>query len=135
MTPDSACTASAIYSGVKTTYGTFGYDSGVERKVASSIKRSQKVSTIAEWFQEAGKATGLVTTARVTHATPGALYAQTIERDYECDGEILFDDQESKDIAWQLVNQEPGRNLKVILGKVITLRKVFSRDSEERPSI
>ena len=29
--------------------------------------------------------TGLVTTARVTHATPAALYAKTANRDWECD--------------------------------------------------
>jgi alkaline phosphatase len=29
-----------------------------------------------------------VTTARVAHATPGALYAHTADRDWECDKEM-----------------------------------------------
>ena len=39
-----------------------------------------EVSTVLDWAQEAGMATGLVTTARVTHATPAALYAKTAYR-------------------------------------------------------
>ena len=39
---------------------------------------------------------GLVTTTRVTHATPAALYAHTVNRDYECDGEIPQEDTDSK---------------------------------------
>ena len=39
---------------------------------------------------------GLVTTTRVTHATPAALYAHTVNRDYECDGEIPQEDNDSK---------------------------------------
>ena len=31
---------------------------------------------------------GIVTTARVAHATPGALYAHTADRDWECDKEM-----------------------------------------------
>ena len=41
---------------------------------------SPEVSTVLDWAQEAGMATGLVTTARVTHATPAALYAKTAYR-------------------------------------------------------
>ena len=41
---------------------------------------SPQVSTVLDWAQEAGMATGLVTTARVTHATPAALYAKTAYR-------------------------------------------------------
>ena len=39
---------------------------------------------------------GLVTTTRVTHATPAALYAHTVNRNYECDGEIPQEDTDSK---------------------------------------
>ena len=77
QTPDSACTASALYSGIKTNYGTLGYDSAVERDIESSVTDSNEVTTVLKWAQEAGKATGFVTTARVTHATPAALYAHT----------------------------------------------------------
>ena len=47
----------------------------------------------------------------VTHATPGALYAHSYDRYFQCDEDL--DAAETPegvhDIAWQLVNQEPGR--------------------------
>ena len=45
-----------------------------------SMLATPEVSTVLDWAQEAGMATGLVTTARVTHATPAALYAKTAYR-------------------------------------------------------
>ena len=60
---------------------------------------------------------GFVTTTRVTHATPAALYAHSANRDWEC---LIPDDVENskdaKDIAWQLINESPGNKTKVILG-------------------
>ena len=62
---------------------------------------------------------GFVTTARLTHATPGALYAHTNDRDWECDSK--FDQAGSPpegahDIAWQFVNSAPGNRTKVAMG-------------------
>ena len=45
-----------------------------------SMLATPEVNTVLDWAQEAGMATGLVTTARVTHATPAALYAKTAYR-------------------------------------------------------
>ena len=115
QTPDSACTASALYSGIKTNYGTLGYDSGVEQDNDSSVTASNEVTTILKWAQDSGKATGFVTTARVTHATPAALYAHTVDRDYECDSEMP-NNSKAKDIAWQLIHADPGNKINVMLG-------------------
>ena len=60
----------------------------------------------------------LVTTARVTHATPAALYAHTVERDYECDSKIPTASK-AVDIASQLIHNDPGKNINVMLGKFI----------------
>ena len=60
---------------------------------------------------------GFVTSSRVTHATPAALYANVHNRDWECDADE--DDntpQGFHDIAWQLINQAPGNKTKVIMG-------------------
>ncbi|KAG8233244.1 hypothetical protein J437_LFUL013506, partial [Ladona fulva] len=58
-----------------------------------------------------------VTTTRVTHATPAALYSHVNHRDWECDSEIPKKYQSCiKDIARQLVEDSPGRNFKVIMG-------------------
>ena len=85
LVPDSAATAFAMFSGVKTKYYTFGYDSEIQRGSVSSMLATPPVSTVLEWAQEEGMATGLVTTTRVTHATPAALFAKSAHRDWECD--------------------------------------------------
>ena len=56
-------------------------------------------------FVVSGKATGIVTTARVTHATPGALYAHSPYRYWENDAEIPAEEAAKGciDIALQLV--------------------------------
>lgn len=73
-----------------------------------------------QWAQWAGKATGIVTTTRVTHASPAGAYAHTAQRDWESDEEIINDADEDKanitqcdDIAKQLIYNDPGRNFKV----------------------
>lgn len=56
---------------------------------------------------------GFVTTTRVTHATPAALYAHSAHRNWECDGNLGQMGIGCKDIADQLVSENPGRNIKV----------------------
>lgn len=57
---------------------------------------------------------GIVTTARITHATPGATYAHVTNRDYEADSNLPREKQAScQDIAHQLINSEAGKKLKV----------------------
>lgn len=68
-------------------------------------------------FQKAaGKGTGIVTTTRVTHATPAGTYAHVANRDWEDDQAQSLDGVDSStcdDIAEQLVNNSPGKNFKV----------------------
>ncbi|NIO39814.1 MAG: alkaline phosphatase, partial [Burkholderiales bacterium] len=64
------------------------------------------------------KSTGVVTTTRVTHATPASVYAHTAERDWESD-RFLPEEAVSdgcKDIAYQLMNFSFGNGLDVALG-------------------
>ncbi len=58
--------------------------------------------------------TGVVTTARMTHATPAATYAHTFDRDYECDTKLEYVSpgadisdvpKMNQDIAWQMVQK------------------------------
>ena len=58
----------------------FPFISRFQLKSLDSMLTTPQVSTVLDWAQEAGMATGLVTTARVTHATPAALYAKTAYR-------------------------------------------------------
>lgn len=55
---------------------------------------------------------GFVTTTRVTHATPAPLYAHGPNRKWEADGPMPESASRCKDIARQLVEDEPGRNIK-----------------------
>ncbi|XP_071521133.1 alkaline phosphatase-like [Panulirus ornatus] len=115
--PDSAATATAYLSGVKANSRTLGVNSAVEFGDCAASKNSENhVSSILQWAQDAGMSTGIVTTTRVTHATPAALYAHSPHRNWECDGKLGEDGAGCKDIADQLINDSPGKNVKVILG-------------------
>ena len=91
MVSDSASTAFAMYSGVKTTGYTMGYDNKVGYLNMSSEVGLPRVKTILDWAQEAGKKTGFVTTTRMSHATPAALYSKTVSRFWECEQDIRED--------------------------------------------
>lgn len=57
---------------------------------------------------------GVVTSTRVTHATPSATYAHVTDRDWECDGSVPEECKDViKDIARQLVEDEPGASINV----------------------
>ncbi|XP_069679689.1 alkaline phosphatase 4-like isoform X2 [Periplaneta americana] len=116
--PDSAGTATAMFTGVKSNYYMLGLDSNAQYGVCDNQRNKRsRLDSIMKWAQVAGKDTGVVTTTRVTHATPAALYAHSNHRDWECDSEIPLKYRDCiKDIARQLVEDEPAKNFKVILG-------------------
>ncbi|KAG1651307.1 Alkaline phosphatase, tissue-nonspecific isozyme [Nymphon striatum] len=109
---DSAGTATAFLCGVKSKYGTIGVDDNIIRYNCSTVNKS-KLSCIGDWALMSGKGAGVVTNMRVTHATPSPLYAASAERYWEHDG---LSDKNCDDIAKQLVQNYPGKNLQVILG-------------------
>ncbi|XP_014663549.1 PREDICTED: alkaline phosphatase-like [Priapulus caudatus] len=115
---DSAGSATAYLSGVKANYYTIGVDGSAVLKRCDTVERS-KVDSILKWAQDEGKSVGFVTTARATHASPGPLYAHAAYRYWENDAEMMkgVDDDASscKDIARQLVEDDPGRKIQVIL--------------------
>lgn len=113
QTPDSAGTASAILSGVKTNYFLIGLDA---RAQAADCPGSagKHLTTILDWAHEAGKKTGVVSTARITHATPAAAYAHSADRYWEGDVDLKGIPGNCKDIARQLV--EDNAFINVILG-------------------
>ena len=60
-------------------------------------------------FNQPGKSTGVVTTTRVTHATPGASYAHSADRDWMSDAEMPEDVRDvCDDIAQQLLKNIPN---------------------------
>lgn len=68
--PDSACTATAFLSGIKTNFGVLSMSANVpSRNCSAEADESNHVDSIFKYAQTAKKATGIVTTARLTHAT------------------------------------------------------------------
>ncbi|XP_035735823.1 alkaline phosphatase-like [Vespa mandarinia] len=115
--PDSASTATALFGGVKTNYKVVGVDVNVKLgDCKASLNKNYHVDSIISLAQASGKATGFVTTTRVTHATPAPLYAHCPNRRWECEANIPKNITACKDIARQLIENEPGRNIKVIMG-------------------
>lgn len=116
--PDSAGTATAIFSGVKTRMGYLGVDHRpAYNECDTQLYEDSKLKGVLHWAQDAGKETGIVTTARITHATPGATYSHVTNRDYEADSNFPRNKRGScQDIAQQLINSEAGKKLKVAFG-------------------
>lgn len=76
---DSAPASSAMATGIKTNNGVISQDS-----TAIQGKRDgENLTTILEMAEDRGLSTGLVTTTRITHATPAAFYAHVDNRDNE----------------------------------------------------
>ncbi|CAG9854778.1 unnamed protein product [Phyllotreta striolata] len=120
QTADSACSATAYLGGVKANLATIGVSAAVNKRNCSAMNRKEnQVDSIARLFQLKGRRTGLVTTTRVTHASPAGVYAHTAYRRWESDTSVMkseHDPKECRDIAYQLVFGETGKNLQVILG-------------------
>jgi len=107
QTPDSAGTMTAMISGVKTDVGVIGVDEDIERGDCATVAGNELVTAL-ELAEMAGMSTGIVSTARITHATPAATYAKAADRNWEdvsdMPGEAISGGCE--DIASQLVNFE-----------------------------
>jgi alkaline phosphatase len=84
QTPDSAGTMSAMMTGVKTRAGLISMGTEQELSDCKGSERYQK-ETLLEWGHKQGFDTGVVTTARLTHATPAATYAHSPDRGWEGD--------------------------------------------------
>jgi alkaline phosphatase len=117
QTPDSAGTITAIVAGTKTRAGVLSVDRKVERGDFASVT-GHELRTIVERAEERGLATGLVTTTTVTHATTGALYAHSPDRDWQSDDMLAPEARAAAfpDIARQLVEFPLGDGIEVALG-------------------
>ncbi|KAF1696656.1 alkaline phosphatase [Pseudoxanthomonas koreensis] len=116
QTPDSAGTMTAITTGVKSHMGAIGVSAGDRHDCADSL-RKQRLT----WLQladSAGMATGIVTTARLTHATPAATWAHSPDRNWENDTDLPPEAVAAgcTDIARQMVATPFGHGPQVLLG-------------------
>ncbi|CAG5126105.1 unnamed protein product, partial [Candidula unifasciata] len=110
---DSAASGTAYMTGVKTNQGVLGLSALAERGNCNSSKGAE-VQSVLRWSAAAGKSTGVVTTTRITHATPASSYAHAAERDWESDRLIPESERNCEDIALQLITR--NQDINVILG-------------------
>ncbi len=116
QTSDSAPTATAMVAGIKTNDGAISVDQGINRtEPDAAVTAAHSVKTLMERAEARGMSTGLVTTARVTHATPAVNYAHISNRDWEADSNLPAG-ATVKDIARQLIEFPYGDGLEVALG-------------------
>jgi alkaline phosphatase len=139
QTPDSAGTASALNTGVKCKSAVLGVGEGLRRGHCEDVP-----ANMAETFAETVKAyqqkkIGVISTARLTHATPGGVYAHIEDRNVESSRPSAADEPaaagteawelfhtrtdtteascaDSKDIATQLIDAMLGGRVDIALG-------------------
>lgn len=117
QTPDSAGTMTAMITGVKTRRGMLSVAPSAPRgDCAAGL--AAPLATAIEIALSAGLGTGIVTTTRLTHATPGAAYGHSAERNWEVDAEMPDEARAAgcRDMAQQLVEFDVGDGLHVAMG-------------------
>ena len=119
QTPDSAGTMTAMMTGMKSKAGVISVGQAMTRGNCSNIT-GNTLTTALEHAEKIGMSTGIVSTARITHATPAATYAHVSDRNYEDDRDAskFADVSGCKDIASQLIDLKDryGDGLEVALG-------------------
>jgi len=105
--PDSAGTATAMHSGQKTRIGVLGIGPEAEKGVCRDAL-AHPLPLLGEEVKRRGLALGIVTTTRLTHATPASVYSRSADRDWESDTNIPADQRADgcKDIALQLAEAQ-----------------------------
>jgi alkaline phosphatase len=114
---DSAGTASAMNTGVKTDIGVINYFANQPPEACAKPETLPR--SFAEIAKARGLAVGVVTTTRITHATPAAVYGHAYSRNWEgADRAYPAAARASgcPDLASQLVDFKPGGGLDVVLG-------------------
>jgi len=114
--PDSAGTATAILSGYKTNIGAINVkpDESVRKMVLNSCVLNNQPPTLTQRAKKAGMSVGVISTARITHATPAAMYGRAVDRDWEADADV--DERAAKARCKGLASQLLKSPVDIILG-------------------
>ena len=107
--PDSAGTATAILSGYKTNIGAVNVrpDKSLNKMFLEGCGGDAK-PTLTQKAKSQNKVVGVISTARLTHATPAAMYAHTVSRNIEAQRDLTppFDYEGCKSISQQLIESK-----------------------------
>ena len=113
--PDSAGTATAILSGYKTNIGAVNVrpHKSVKKMVLNSCILKNSPPNLTERAHKKGLSVGVISTARITHATPAAMYGHAVDRGWEAEKEV--DERavkaKCKGLSSQLLNNSPDITL------------------------
>ena len=114
--PDSAGTMTALVTGRKARVGVLSVDPSVAYGDCEGAL-GNPLTTLLEEAEQRAYRTGLVTTTRITHATPAAAYAHSADRKWEYAAVMPENARgKCKDIARQLVEFPHGDGVDVLLG-------------------
>lgn len=114
QTPDSAPTATAMNTGVKTKNDLINVADGVAVSDCGALAGNE-LTTFAEIASGMGKSVGVISTARITHATPAAVYSKSVSRDWE-DNTSIPEGCAQKDIAAQLIDMMTSGVIDIAMG-------------------
>jgi len=107
--PDSAGTATAILSGYKTNIGAVNVrpNTNIDNMFLEGCG-GDTLPTLTDKAKAAKKSVGVISTARLTHATPAAMFAHTVSRDIEAEKDLQapFDYEGCKSISQQLIDSD-----------------------------
>jgi len=117
QTSDSAPTATAMVTGWHANDSALSVGPALgENESDAAVVARHTLRTVLEEAEARGLATGIVTTTRITHATPASNYAHTPNRDWEYAGQLPLG-ASLPDIAAQLLqHQQIGNGIEVVLG-------------------
>ena len=103
--PDSAGTASAMNTGIKTQIGKINVTAADNYGGCEARKSPVKIADLAD---AVGMSIGIVSTARITHATPAAVYGHAADRGFENDTDLKRKAVKAgcKDLAAQLIDSD-----------------------------
>ncbi|WP_348524060.1 alkaline phosphatase [Phaeobacter sp. J2-8] len=100
-------------SGIKQRFNLINLNENGIHEDCSSVTGNE-VTVFSELQTEAGKSVGIISTARLTHATPAAVYAKTANRNWE--DSVPEDCTAQKDIASQLIDAMEAGTIDFAMG-------------------
>nr|CDS27300.1 intestinal type alkaline phosphatase 1 [Hymenolepis microstoma] len=131
MVTDSASSATAYLTGTKTRTAMIGVTGQVFYKECKAYTDEEKTESVLTAAQKIGKWTGIVTSSRITHASPSGCYGHVAFRDWEVDSELPCTKGEfcaCTDLAYQLIKEHP--DIHVLMGGA---QQYFYPDTESLP--
>ena len=107
--PDSAGTATAILSGYKTNIGAVNVrpNESIDKMFLEGCG-GDTLPTLTDKAKAEGKSVGVISTARLTHATPAAMYSHTVSRNIEAERDLQdpFNYEGCTSISQQLIESD-----------------------------